>query len=601
MIDLIRRSFSYLSKRERRTFSFLVAGRSLGSFLDLLGVALLGYLGTSVALFLSQGSDIHRTFSIGGLKLPAATIATLPAVLLATVSLFTLKAVISIVLTKNLAEHLALIEARAAREIAEDVLGDGLAEMRSVSQEELLYITTTGASSAISGLFNNVATLISEGFLFLSLVATFSVVDPLTTLIVLVYFGGIAYLMHYFTGSKLATQSDIIVKNTIQSNRAIIDLTSSFRELFVLNKRETYFDRLESARRDSAKAIGKQMYLAGMPRYVIETALLVGILAFAGFKLLEGDLASSITTIAVFFSGGLRIVAAMLPWQAALVSIRANGPQARLAHKHLFKLRQSASKSTPREEPLGQPGNSIYFSDVTFTYSEASRRAINNIDFSLVKPGLYSFIGESGSGKSTIADLAMGLLIPSRGQIRIGSLSPQELVKSHPGFLAYVPQSPGALSGTIRENITINSDPTLDNPANLDYALRNAHLKDFVAALPLGLETDLGNHSDSLSGGQIQRIGLARALYSRPSILVMDEATSALDAESENKITQALMDLKSEILVIVIAHRLNTVQYSDLVFLVDDGSILDFGTFAEITKRNPKVASAVAISKINAE
>jgi ABC-type multidrug transport system fused ATPase/permease subunit len=595
---IIQRSFGYLNRTEKLTFIALLSGRCVASVLDLAGVVLLGYLGTSVAMFLSQGSDATRTLRVLGFSIATATIQTLPAILALTLVLFLSKAIISIYLTRKLAENLALVEARAAREIAENVLGHGLDQMRTLSKEELLFVTTTGASSAFSGLFNNLATLVSEGFLFLALVGTFFVVDPLTTLLVLFYFSAVAFSIHYFTGNRLAAQSEILVARTLESNRALIDLTEGFRELVVLKQRGKYFDKLEAARRNSSKAIGTQLYLSGMPRYVIETALLVGVLAFAGFKLLSGDLDSSITTLAIFMSGSMRIVAAMLPWQAALVSIRGNAPQAELAHQHLRLTSISNETITISPSRVEPSSMDIEFDEVFFTHKGAQAPTINKLNFKISGPTLLSFIGVSGSGKSTIADLVLGLLAPDSGRITIGGVAPASIIRDFPGLLSYVPQSPGALSGSIRENITLNSDPKFDSKDQLDFAVANSNLRSFIGSLPQGLDTDLGKHADSLSGGQLQRIGLARALYPRPKVLVMDEATSALDAESENQITLALSELKNEMTIIVIAHRLNTIQYSDVVFLVEEGTVLDSGKFAEIADRNPKIAAAIELMSI---
>ncbi len=600
MKNILSKSLAFLTVSERRTFVALLVGRCLTTFLDLLGVLALGYLATSVALFISKGSDATRSFSLLGITIPAANIQNLPWILLATFLLFVLKATFSIVLTRRMAINFALTEARAARQIAEGALGGGLSRARKLSQEELLFVVTSGASSAFSGLFNNLATIVSEGFLFIGLVLTFIVIDPLSTVVVLSYFAIVAFLIHYFTGTKIARQSTILVRNALDANKALIDLSSGFRELAVLNKREKYFRRLEAARRASAQAIGTQLYLAGMPRYIVETAVLFGVLAFAGVKLLAGDLSSSVTTLAIFLTGSMRIVAAMLPWQAALVSIKGNVPQAALAIEYLYPddLVRQSSRNFSREDHSVTQAATVDFTGVHFSFDATERETLRDLSFS-IKPGsMVSFIGASGAGKSTIADLIVGLLAPSRGSIEICGKSPTEIIAAAPGYIAYVPQSPGALSGTIRENITLVDSEVPVNETNLEYALNHSFLSDVIQKLPNGINTDLGSHRDSLSGGQIQRIGLARALYARPKLLVLDEATSSLDAQSENEVAFALKALRGEVTVIVIAHRLNTVQDSDMVFLVDQGKIVDSGDFFTLAKRNHDLAQSIKLMSV---
>ena len=163
------------------------------------------------------------------------------------------------------------------------------------------------------------------------------------------------------------------------------------------------------------------------------------------------------------------------------------------------------------------------------------------------------------------------------------------VIENSPGVMGYVPQVPGMISGTIAENIALGVAAEDIDSDRLSRAISDAHLSELIATLPLGLETDLGKRKDELSGGQLQRIGLARALYSQPKLLVMDEATSALDADSENEINKALDEMRGEVTVILIAHRLNTVQRSDVVFLLEDGCVSASGTFSELRRSNEKV------------
>jgi ATP-binding cassette subfamily C protein len=212
-----------------------------------------------------------------------------------------------------------------------------------------------------------------------------------------------------------------------------------------------------------------------------------------------------------------------------------------------------------------------------------------------------AFIGTSGAGKSTLADLILGLLQPSSGTVAIEGLKPTDIVRDYPGLLGYVPQKPGMISGTITENIAIGVSADEIDQAALKEAISAAHLSEIIESLPDGLNTDIGKRKDELSGGQLQRIGLARALYSKPKLLLMDEATSALDAESENHINVALDEMRGKVTVILIAHRLNTIQRSDVVFLIDAGRVIDSGTFPELLQRNETVRKLASLMAINSE
>jgi ATP-binding cassette subfamily C protein len=154
------------------------------------------------------------------------------------------------------------------------------------------------------------------------------------------------------------------------------------------------------------------------------------------------------------------------------------------------------------------------------------------------------------------------------------------------------------ISGTVSENIALGTSADKVDQSRMDKAIDLAHLKKVLSGLPEGADTDLGKRKDELSGGQLQRVGLARALYSNPGLLVMDEATSALDAESENEINKALDEMRGKVTVVLIAHRLNTVQRSDVVFLVEDGRITASGTFPELLRSNKTVQNLARLMSI---
>jgi ATP-binding cassette subfamily C protein len=207
-------------------------------------------------------------------------------------------------------------------------------------------------------------------------------------------------------------------------------------------------------------------------------------------------------------------------------------------------------------------------------------------------------MGSSGAGKSTIADLLCNVLTPTSGSIvRTG------LPHSHDGFeilggVSYVPQRPGLVSGTILDNVALADNEDEVNREQALEALQLANLAELVTELPDGLETPLGKLQDGLSGGQMQRLGLARALYTKPGLLVMAAATSGLDAESEAEIQKALDSMRGKVTVVLIAHRLNTIQHADKVILLEDGLVTDSGTFKELVARNPSVERAVDLMKV---
>jgi len=316
----------------------------------------------------------------------------------------------------------------------------------------------------------------------------------------------------------------------------------------------------------------------------------------------------SAATIGIFLSGGFRLTAALLPLQSSLLTINAALPSARTAHEILDMAKGPAA--TPWPKITAKEGNlainkaklnspiGVELRDVSFSYPDGSHPALKNVSFE-IQPGTQAaLMGPSGSGKSTIADLLCTVLNPTSGSIvRTGKTHGPD-GSEIPGRVSYVPQRPGLVSGTILDNVALATNEHEVSRAQALEALQLANLADLIADLPDGLDTPLGKLQDGLSGGQMQRLGLARALYTNPGLLIMDEATSALDAESEAEIQKALDSMRGKVTVVLIAHRLNTIQHADKVILVEDGSVKDSGTFKELISRNPSVERLVDLMRV---
>jgi len=604
MLSAIKASLKFMTPRERSKWLFLTSLRALLSLLDLVGILAIGYVVTSTAVALTLGSDEDRVLEFVGVEIPAVNSLTLPWVSVGVLALFLVKAMLSLLLTRNSAYFVANVEARSAKAIAEINFSGDLGQGRKRSSEEINYAIQAGSPAAFNVLLNSANALIVEGMLFLVIVLGFFFVEPLAALAAVAYFGFVAFVIQYFTGTVLVRAGQISAESAIRANLAISDLASALRELIVLRKREKYIDLIFRARIDAADSAATQFFLGGIPRYIIEAALMVGVALFVLAQVLSGDIIKSAGTIGVFLSGGFRLTASLLPLQNAFMTISGVIATARTAHE-ILALDPHNAKASDRTDrtnlsPLGAKYLPIGVSleGVSYRYPGTSSDAVRQIDF-VIEPGQQvALMGTSGAGKSTIADLLCGVLTPSEGVISLTHGSSNKIDASGYGRISYVPQRPGLVSGNILTNVALGLDPELADRERALEALKLANLSDFISQLPNGLDTPLGKMQEGFSGGQLQRLGLARALYTNPGLLVMDEATSALDADSENEIQKVLDQMRGHVTVVLIAHRLNTIQHADRVFLVNDGQVKDSGTFKELVSRNPSVERLVDIMRI---
>jgi ABC-type multidrug transport system fused ATPase/permease subunit len=225
--------------------------------------------------------------------------------------------------------------------------------------------------------------------------------------------------------------------------------------------------------------------------------------------------------------------------------------------------------------------------NLDFKYSDNSPSGLFDVNVIIEAGKSLAIVGSSGAGKSTLVDVILGVLEPVKGRILISGLPPMSAITKWPGAIAYVPQDVSLIDGTIRQNITLGYSDSEVSDELIWNAIDGASLRTFISKSSNGLETQIGDEGSNLSGGERQRLGIARALLMNPKLLILDEATSALDGETEAEIAQAIQSVKGKVTVIMIAHRLSTVQNADVVVYLEDGKIMKSGTFNEVRQAIP--------------
>ena len=601
MLASVRLSLSFLTRKERTTYFTLLTARALTGLLDVLGIVLIGFIASIAASQLSSRSG-GAPLTILGFQIPHLDAAGLLWLVIFVLAVFVGKAGIAIALTRLLTSFVARVEGRNAGRIANFLLRGSLDSVKQYSKAEFQYALTGSTVYAFTGLLNAVGILVTEGFLLVVVSAAFFIIDPIAAFFALAYFTMVIVIIQVFIGHSLKRAGMEAVAGTIETTNAISDTMDTFREISVLARQDLFISRIYTSRLRVARSGATMSFLSGMPRYVVETALILGVVIFVGQQFLTGQLATGIVTIGVFLTGGVRIMASLLPLQSAVASMKQNVEQAALAQSLLSQDRDRRAQAAAIGEQNAtvhaieaDHGLSISIRDACYRFPDGDHDILRNISLEIPGGQDVAVIGPSGAGKTTLVDLILGLIKPDAGSVRIGSVEPNELRTIAPGAVSYVPQKPGLVSGSIAENIALGV-----RPEDIDYDLlrevvASAYLTDFIDTLPNGLATSVGKQVDALSGGQIQRIGVARALYVRPRLLILDEATSGLDAGTEAYISTSLRTLRGAVTVIVIAHRLSTVQHADVVYVVEDGRITASGDFKTVQATVPMVADYVKL------
>jgi len=296
--------------------------------------------------------------------------------------------------------------------------------------------------------------------------------------------------------------------------------------------------------------------------------------------------------LTLYVLAGYRLLPALQRIYSATIKLRHTFPTIEMLEKDLQKdvpLQQSA----PIKNPIDNFSDHLKLENVSFYYDDASPAVISDLSVTIPKGKTIAFVGSTGSGKTTLVDLIVGLLHPQKGHIEIDShVLSVDNVLTWQNQIAYVPQEVFLFDDSARRNIAIGQHDHEVNQERLEKAAQIANIHDFICnELPENYQTIIGEQGVRLSGGQRQRLGLARALYRQPKVLILDEATSAVDNETEAAIQKSLAVVSKGRTVLVIAHRLSTIVQADNIVVMQDGQIAESGTHAELLQRSGLYAS----------
>ena len=592
MLTTVKQSLMLVDTKERFVIAILTALRALLGIFDIAGIFLVGLLlakGTAqITTSSSQGDEI-------GFASRLAANFTLVQIAAAALILFLSKSIFASLLMRVITIRFAKAESRIVPLVYLSILQSPISKVSKISQSELSYSLMFSAGSAVSQLLTVLLTILSELTLLIFISIAFTLVDLKITIYIVIYFIIVGIFIHNTIGSQLQRAGKINADAAISASSTVQDSLGAFREIYTLEKQIDFKNKFSGARSAFARSAASLNFLAQLPRYIVESAVMIGAISLAGFTLSTGDPASAAGTLGIFLTGGLRIMASMLPLQNSLGSLKQLTAQAdlflRLTREFPADLNELGKRLPSKATDNNLRPIEIVLDQVSYNYQGSEIPAVKSVSLKVPSGHTVAFIGASGSGKSTLADLIVGLLIPTNGSVAF----------ENPDFrnVGYVPQSPGMVTGTISENITLNMGKLSVDPDRLNNALSLAHLTELVNTLENGVDTELGAQSDGLSGGQLQRIGLARAIYANPGLLVLDEATSALDAETEAAVSDSLRTLHGKCTTIVIAHRLATVQGADTVFVFDKGEVVASGKLADLITSNEIVARFVELSTLD--
>lgn len=417
--------------------------------------------------------------------------------------------------------------------------------------------------------------------IFIAIIFALFLIDGRVAIISATTLSGTYFILYQRRKIKLIINSKIVTGNSQRQIQTIQESIGGIQNVLIGHCQNFFIDRYENADRPMRQAIASNTTAYYVPRYTVEM-LAMSLIAILALTLgQDGDFSQAIPVLGSLAVGGNRLLPAIQQSFAALVKIQGCRSSLKRILNRLSSEIDPIQQINPREPLPFQ--EKLTFQDVWFQYDELGEWILKDLNFEIESGSTVGFIGTTGSGKSTTANLLLGLLQPQQGKLSVdGRILQGGDLRAWQKNVAYVPQRIFLADTTITENIAFGIPLTDIDFHRVQEAARLAKISEFIDNLPAKYETYIGEHGVRLSGGQQQRIGIARAIYRNASVIVFDEATSALDNLTEQEVMQAIQSMGNSFTIILIAHRLTTLESCDRIFRFEKGYLTSVGTYKNL-------------------
>lgn len=586
-----------LSSEQRRRLVLLQAYFLISAMLQVVGVA-------SIAPFIavaSQPALIHknaiaqRLYESAGFTTDTQFLIAFAWLLMCLIVIGNAVMAGGVWLTISFARRLGI---ELQREVLRGYLNREYERVGRTNSAKLVATFTQGIARFVYMVVQPLLYLNSSGLVALLVIAGLVWFDPIVAMSA-TFIVGAGYFGIYSFSKKLLERSGRSAWSASKARqRLLVESLGGIKEIKLLGSEAIYEERVDAVSRSALRDETVVGLLSELPRYLLEAIAFCSILGL-GIVLLKGtdDPAKIVGLLSVYAMAGYRLLPAAQTIFRSAAQIRANVDIVDELLPDVIEGRQVKVEQPNSESAEAFPSADISFEDVWYTYPGADQPAVCGISLTIPRASITAIVGASGAGKSTVADLLLGLLRPTAGAIRVGGLDVAERLADWRRTMGYVPQTIFLLDDSVSFNIAFDGRGTID-PDRVRNAAKLANLDAFIDSLPSGFDFVVGERGALLSGGQRQRVGIARALYRDANVLVLDEATSALDSVTEREIIDTMSKLKAEKTIVMIAHRLSTIRGADLILVVEDGQLIDSGSFDSLVARSDTFRRLIAAAAV---
>lgn len=583
-----------LNPAERIKLLVFAVIQVLVNFLDLVGIVFVGALGALSVQFAQGGAAGNRVkFVLEIFRLSNLSFQNQILFLGITASsILILRTILSSYFTHKTFFFLAGVNASLSKDLVSRIVSQDILKIQNIPTQEILYITTTGVKNLTLGLLATTVSIISDLALLALMTIGILLLDPFIALYSVIIFLLTGTSLHLLLQVRARSIGRAENSNSVELNQKFLEFLTSYREISVHQRQHYFLSEMQELRENLSKLSAELQFQPYISKYVMETATIFSVIILAGFEFSTKNSVYAVSILAVFMTATSRIAPAALRIQQGLLVIKhSQGTSSRTLElfTQLQKIEKFAHQEEQKIEFEYHNFNSIIeVKNLNFSYSTENSFNLKNINFIVPAGTCLAIVGPSGAGKTTLVDLMLGLIDLQEGEVLISDIPTIQARKTWPGAISYIPQNVTIYDASIRENICQGYSTEITTDSRIWELLNMAQLEKTVKDWPKGLDTQVGERGTQLSGGQNQRLGIARALFTNPKILVLDEATSALDSATERDVGATLDNLSGEITRVIIAHRLSTIQQADQILYLDNGKILAIGTFDQVRSKVPE-------------
>jgi len=593
MFKLISNLFNLLSPNQRKRFYVLQLLVILMTIVEILGVAsiipFMALVGDMTQL--QQDTFIAKFYQMSGINSESQFVFVLGICVL--IMLF-----ISMIISVFTVWGLSMFANKIGTEIADRLYAHYLNQdwlfHASGSSAQLTKKIATETMRVTGAVLVPLMQLNSKVILSLLMSISIFVYDPKVAAIGLSIFAISYFFLFKGVRNRLNKNGIAISEVNEERFRLMNEGFGGIKDVLLMGRDNDFIDRFNKTGKTLAYSQGINAALAQAPRYFVELLAFGSMISLILYLIAShnGNLGMILPIISVYAIGTIKLLPAFQQIYSSIAIIRANIPAFESIQQDLYDSLIRGEKSKKVEQSYLYPKKEISLEKVRFTYPNKKEPALDGLSISIPTNSVIGIVGPSGSGKSTLIDILLGLIEPDQGKLKIDDkIIDDKNCRSWQNTIGFVAQSIFLSEGSIAENVAFGIPNNEIDFKQVEYALKLAHLTELTKSLKEGIHTKVGERGIQLSGGQRQRIGIARALYHKAEVLMFDEATSSLDGITEKMIMEAIHNFSGQKTIILIAHRLKTVQKCHKIFFVDNGKVADQGTYEELINKNEKFKS----------